>query len=732
MIRCCEIWAENYAFFFSWGSLCCPGEFREPRNKCNFAWCFRGYIRILAQKPNQDMSFIYPAFLFALSAIAIPVIIHLFRFRRFRTVYFPNIVFLQQLSEVSDKESRLKHLLILLARILTIAFLVMAFARPYIPSGEEGIAPEGNAVGVYIDNSFSMNALSGQGRLLDDARDRALEIAHIYGPSDRFLLLTNDFEGRHQRFVSRDEFINMVQEVSETARVRSVSEVMKRKNELFSHKALSNQRAYYLSDFQKSTAGLEDAEADSIPPAYFIPIEAAEEDNVYIDSLWFDRPVVLSDEAISMQVRVRNDGVQNLENQAIRLFLEGQQRAVASYNLAPGGEDVVQLSWTAGESELQQGYLEINDYPITFDDRMYFSYRVTREIPILGLEGDGRNTYLHALFGPQDLFSYRTMPGFTIDFSAFADQRLIILSGFQSISSGLSMALNDYVLDGGSLLIFPPAEMEYGSYGDFLARLSVDAYMPLDTTSMRVSEVNELHSIFQDVFEEIPENIDLPRSRKYYPIDRQLGSRGEDLLRLQNGRPFFSSHPAGEGMVYLSAVPLDDDFSNFQRHSVFVPIMINIALHSGQMQLPYHVLGSWEPVQVSRQSRDADRVYVLRRNGFEAIPEQRRAGKHVRLYFHDQIGEAQNYRLYMGDERVGGLSFNYDRRESQLDAYSHNELKNLLSDRQLDFIRVVDTANKPLDQTLLEMGMGKQLWRLFLIIALLFILAEMLLIRFWK
>ncbi|MFI5136035.1 MAG: BatA domain-containing protein, partial [Chitinophagales bacterium] len=64
------------------------------------------------------MSFLYPAFLFALGAIAIPIIIHLFNFRRYKTIYFSNTKFLREVKEKTDSRTQLKHLLVLLCRIL--------------------------------------------------------------------------------------------------------------------------------------------------------------------------------------------------------------------------------------------------------------------------------------------------------------------------------------------------------------------------------------------------------------------------------------------------------------------------------------------------------------------------------------------------------------------------------------------------------------------------------------
>jgi hypothetical protein len=215
---------------------------------------------------------------------------------------------------------------------------VLAFARPYIPSGETQVSPEGNAVAVYIDNSFSMDALARRGRLLDEARESARQVADIYQPTDRFLLLTNDFEGRHQRFVSRDEFLSLVDEVSLSAAVKTLEEVMVRKNELFSSAVQANHSAYYLSDFQKSMAVTGVAKPDSSIAAFFVPIQAQQAANVAIDSCWFESPVRLKGQAVTLKVRIRNYGDQPLENQPLRLFINDVQRTVASFSIPALGK----------------------------------------------------------------------------------------------------------------------------------------------------------------------------------------------------------------------------------------------------------------------------------------------------------------------------------------------------------------------------------------------------------
>ncbi|HPG33408.1 MAG TPA: BatA domain-containing protein, partial [Lentimicrobium sp.] len=159
------------------------------------------------------MLFINPYLLFGLFAVLIPIAIHLFNFRKYRKVYFSNVRFLRELQQKTQKQSRLLHLLVLLLRILTIVFLVLAFAQPYLPSATKTAPGQISVVSIFIDNSFSMEASGTKGRLIDEAKMAASEIAAAYKPDDLFQLLTNDFEGKHQRLVTKDEFIEMLKDV---------------------------------------------------------------------------------------------------------------------------------------------------------------------------------------------------------------------------------------------------------------------------------------------------------------------------------------------------------------------------------------------------------------------------------------------------------------------------------------------------------------------------------------
>ena len=107
------------------------------------------------------MSFVYPWFLFAALVISIPIIIHLFYFRKFKKIYFPNVRFLKELKEEKNAIEKLKKRLALASRILALLFLVLAFTQPFIRKNTTN-KPKGNtAVSIYVDNSFSMSLQDG-------------------------------------------------------------------------------------------------------------------------------------------------------------------------------------------------------------------------------------------------------------------------------------------------------------------------------------------------------------------------------------------------------------------------------------------------------------------------------------------------------------------------------------------------------------------------------------------
>ena len=237
------------------------------------------------------MKFVNPNFLFALFTATIPIIIHLFNFRKYKTVYFSNVRFLKEIKEQTQSKSQLKHLLVLISRILTIFFLVFAFAQPFIPLKNTSQTFNSNTTSVYVDNSFSMNAIGESGQLIDFAKNIAIDISKSFLPSDKFQLLTNNFLGKHQRLVNKDQFNDYIDEINISAETKKLSQVIERQKNLLKNEKNSDRKIFIISDFQKSTSDFESLENDTSYSVFLIPLKKNEEKNIYIDSIWFESPI---------------------------------------------------------------------------------------------------------------------------------------------------------------------------------------------------------------------------------------------------------------------------------------------------------------------------------------------------------------------------------------------------------------------------------------------------------
>jgi Aerotolerance regulator N-terminal len=695
------------------------------------------------------MKFVNPYFLFALAALAIPIIVHLFNFRKFKRVYFTNVRFLREVNQDTKARNKLKNLLILAARLLAVAFLVFAFAQPYIPQVNSTIRTGDKVVSVYIDNSFSMDALGKNGTLLDEAKKSAREIVAAYKPSDRFQLLTNNFEGRHQRLVNREEFLELVDEVQPSPSVRKLSDVVRRQQDVLlaaSGIESGNRQSFLISDFQKTVSDFSNIKTDTTVRFSPIPLAAQNRNNIYIDSVWFTTPVRQLHTPEALHVRIKSRSDQNMENVPMRLYVNGQARTPASFSIEANGVTDTIIYFTTREVGLQQGLIEINDYPVTFDDRFYFTYNVLKSIPVLAINRANetlspadkqQSNYLKALFGNDSAFTFTESEETKLDYATLPSNRFIVLNNLPSISSGMANELNKFISTGGSVFIFPGNNCDLKSYSDFLTPLGINKlenFPMLDTNYIPVDYLDFAHPLYKGVFEKTNGNLDLPTTYQHYRISSLNRSTQEPLMRLRNGDGFVSVFRSGKGSVFLCAVPLDDRWSNFPRHALFVPTLYQAALFSQPQPPLFYTIDGNENIDIGDAGSIGENVFHLTepKLNFDVIPAHTVLDGHTILDTRKQVTEPANYFVFLGKNQLGGIAFDYDRKESDLSTYDAGAIEAELSKAGLSNFALVKEHSGGLTAALTETDYGTRLWKICIWLVLIFLLAEILIIRFWK
>lgn len=687
------------------------------------------------------MSFVYPAFLFALSSIAIPIIIHFFNFRRYKKVYFSNVAFLRLIRDETRNRTRIRQWLILLMRILALAALVFAFAQPYIRQAASVDLSKQKVVAIYLDNSFSMEAEGPEGLLVDVAKNKVRSIVQAYPPSTRFILTTNDFESLHQRIADREQLLEFLADVSPSAAPASLSQVYIRQKEFFSAGnpgAKFSPDVFWISDFQKIMADFEHIPRDTMLSVRLIPLNPAAVDNLALDSCWFESPSRPINRPDSLMVKIRNHGSQSYINIPLTLYINDSVKSVSNFSIEPASELVLPLKYTNTGSGYLFGRVEINDYPITFDNALHFSYPLSSVVNILIVSDKTQNKNIQAVFEETPNFRVESVLAGQLAPSAISDYHLLILCDTRGISSGLAEVLQEYVSQGGHLVLFPGREADRESLNNFLQTVNMSGLAAPDSAEAEMTITNTSHELYRSVFKKLPEKALMPRIKYLYGTTGSLQSTEETVLQTNSGQKLLTVSGFGQGRVYLFSFPIDRRTSDFVMHPLFVTTLFNMAILCQTSGRLYYTTGRDRQIESKTFHADGqDNVPRIERTDglIDFIPGVLPGafGKGTRLDAGSHITQDGNYRILLGRTTVGGVSFNYDRRESEMDFYTTQEMEQLLNRHKLSNIQALPSLSDDLlTHRIVSATKGTQLWKWFIIAALCFLAAEIALIRFWK
>jgi hypothetical protein len=680
------------------------------------------------------MHFLYPFMLWGLTATAVPVIIHLFRLRRFKTVLFSNTRMLRDVQLETKRKSRLKHLLILLLRILALASLVFAFARPFLPVGENDGQQQMKTVLLYIDNSFSMEAGESYHSRLDVAKNKALEIAEGFGPDVRFLLLSNQSDASSFRTLTQKELFEKIAELSTGPFTMNFNDVILKFSEISLQNAITNSAGVIISDFQQGFFDTEELPDSLAFPVFLVPVAGPPVVNAGIDSVWLDSPVLRAGSPVLVQARIRNYSQELYEALTVELFVNDSRRSVASCDVAPGGFAVVEMTFVPDKKGIYSCFLMMKDSPVIYDDKMFFSFDVADETKVLAISGKpALNKSLTAVFANEPLFLFSSDRDKNVEYGRISASDIVILDAVDAPSDGLIQELGEFVRTGGSLVIIPPASENIVGLNKLMGSLGLDTYETIVSASLRISSLNSEHELFQGVFDGIPRDMDLPSVKKYFSM-RETGTGWKlPLMKLQNNTPFLIMSSAGEGTVYYFICPFDQKFTDFHQHALVVPTFYQMAFISKKQTNIAYTIGNNEAIVFKSFRNAGENTYRIKNKegSVDFIPQIRNDGSRVFVFPHHMISEADNYFVYDSDTALTGFAMNYTRSESVMKFSTPSQLDSLIRSKGLTNVDILD-SEKVLTADIQLLMQGKQLWKIFLILALIFLAIELILLRFWK
>ena len=673
------------------------------------------------------MQFLYTSFLLAAAAIAIPILIHLFYFRRFKKVMFSNVRFLKEIKEETSSRSKLKNLLILAMRIFAILCLVAAFAMPFFPVDQQ-VKQGSKEVSIYVDNSFSMQAEADNVKLLDLAKSKASSIVNAYGDNTKFQILSNDLLGKQMRLLSKNDALVYIEEIQASAPVQPLSVIVNRQKQILQGE---NRIIYLISDFQKNVTDLTVAQ-DSLWEINMIPLQASLEKNVAIDSVWMIEPIPVIGKPVTLVAQYSNYSDEAVNAVKTSIWKDKQEKPLGVKDLQPRSKAFDTITLPINTAGIHEAEIRITDYPIQFDDRYYISFKVEEKIHVLALnDGSTNSRYLEAAFGSSQSFQFDQQNTAQIQYSSFSKYQLIICNELSQITSGLGTELKNYMAEGGKVLIIPNSKSNAADYNEFLQLVGVGQLTTWTTEKAEVSSINKTSFIFNEVFEGKTDNIKLPSVTGYFGTNWRQGSGIGSIMAFRNGKDFLAQAPIDEGILFIMTSPINPEISDLvQNAEIFVPMLFRMTIAGNRTEQIAFKMGVENLLTVQNLPTSNERIFEIKGQNGSFIPGQITQGRKTILSFRDQVREAGHFDLLFNQTLLDRPAFNYDRKESDQTAYTPSELEEEFGN---DHIKVLSQAQiNDINNFITAKDEGIHIWKWLLIAALVFLGLETLLIRMWK
>ncbi|WP_339664483.1 BatA domain-containing protein [Maribacter arcticus] len=637
------------------------------------------------------MQFKYPEILWGLLLLLIPILIHLFQLRRFKKTPFTNVKFLKQVVTESRKSSTLKKWLLLLARLGLLAALVIAFAQPFIAN--ESALQEKETV-FYLDNSFSMNGEIENGNLF---KNTIQEFIKAIPKDQRFTLFTNN---QVFKDVEIKDIQNDLLNLNVTSEQLGVAEIVLKGNTYFSNEAGIQKNLVLISDFQQRMGAIQ--KVDSISNVNITYIKPANNKiiNTSIDSVFIgDR----TNGTIELVAQLST----NSSEQTVPVSLFNEEVLIAKTAGKFDDSKNAEVRFTVNANDVILGKVALTDTGLDYDNQFYFNLDKKSKIKVLVISNSSAD-FLNRIYS-NDEFTLTSSSLEQLNYSAIDNQDLVVFNEIQKIPNSLITAIKSFSTNGGNYVLIPAIDGDLNSYNE-LATLNNSRYVNAIVQEMAISTIKTEHPIFANVFDKNVTDFQFPKVKERFKIT----TKDPVAIEFQNKEPFL----IGSNNAYFFAASINNDNSNFKNSPLIVPTFYNMGINSLKLLPLYASLRNQVEIELPITLQQDDIIKIANEKN-EFIPQQRVLPKKVQINFIENPKEAGIYRIMHNDNTIRHISFNDNRKESEL-LYSQIPVEN--NNSSLSDFFLESQKNNAINE----------FWKWFAILALAFVLIETLLQRFLK
>jgi hypothetical protein len=691
------------------------------------------------------MVFLNPAFLFGLIAASIPVLIHLLNLKKLKRVEFSTLAFIKELQKSKIRRIKLKQWLLLALRVLIILLLVTGFARPTLEGltiGGSTSAAKTSAVFI-LDDTFSMSLIDQRGSYFNQAKQTIkLLAAQLQQGDDLTLLLVSNRSGEiPQTFSSISEFIIQLEATKLSYSSGYLHNSIVKAAKIMESSQNFNKEIYLFSDFQKgrlaeknSLSDLSQVLNDKIR-LYVFNYEGKGSFNLGIESFEIKTRIFEPEKPVMFETRIVNYSSRQIDNRVISLYIDGERVSQKSLSLSPGGSALLELEAALKKTGHISAMVEIEDDEILFDNKRFNNFFISEKINLLLLsqtDSDPRFVRL-ALASADENSQIKIIEKKLNQISTtnLNDYDVVILIGVQGISS--TQAVKEFLNSGKGIIIFPSAGSGISEFNTFFPFISLPALSgtagKMNETLRRINfdKVEFNHPIFSGLFTSKEKNkIESPDIYFHFKLFPTSGS--SNIISLIGGSSFLSEFKSGQGKILFYSVAPDLSWSNFPLKSIFVPLVYKSVYYLSVRNRTSSVFTAGDGIMMNPELKTLAKVKIIRPDNQEITI----SGNDLttrQLLLPAETSVAGNYRVVSNEKLMEIISVNPDPLESSADYLNEKVFSDYLDEIKFKGKLVKIDADENSVQKVLQARFGSELWKYFILTALVIALIEMLIAR---
>ncbi len=584
-----------------------------------------------------------------------------------------------------------------------------------------------------------MSVVDQKGSYFNQAKEFIKQVlSHLQEGDEVGLILVSNTKAESKLTSNLSELIKNVDQLDLSYSSADLNSSITKASQIISESKNFNKEIYVLSDFQKNKITKENLNNDLSEllnegiRLYSFDLSDRDVFNLSVDELKINNQIFEKDKPVSFSVTISNNSKQDVSNAVVSLFINDERAAQKSFDVSTDQSTIVEIEAIPKTNGFIDVVAEIETDEIEQDNKRFTSLFVPEKIS-LGLFAENQNdlTYVDLALqtAGQDKYQIERKSLNQLTSQQLNKFQTIIISA-NTIASGIEQVKN-FVQNGGGVILFPSSNQDAVRlnqlYSQLGLRISSSFVGKVNSADLKIKfdKTDFNHPVFQNIFQnDDKKKYESPELNAYY----KLTSSGNKLISLVDGSSFLSEHRIEKGKIFVFNSSPVLSWSDFPIKSIFAPLINKSVAYLSSKERDENIFLAGDEVNINLKNTNLSQIKILRPDkSDEFINLNENLRNDYLAYSNTNI--SGSYKFYSGTNQIENISINTDPSESKTEYADESEFANYLD--QIKFAGKYVSVDKEenISQKIMQARFGSELWRYFLLVAIILALIEMTIAR---